>query len=127
MSTVIDYYKSELDEWKHAIIAHTKEIAGLEKKLAVAIRRNYVKGIGAKVEMQLSMVNKISGIFLTLQSEIQQQENLLKAESKQVTADKSRETQQSQRVLRINMQAAEKEYIDVKFSCHDFLSGTLKN
>jgi hypothetical protein len=127
MSTVIDYYKSELDEWKLAIIAHTKEIAGLEKKLAVAISRNYVKGIGTKVETQLSMLNKISGIFQTLQLEIQQQETLLKTEDKQFTADKLRNSKQSQHVLRINMQAAEKEYIDVKFSCHDFLSGTLKN
>ena len=126
-TTVSTYYADELIDWDSSINYHNKEMDEFEERLDEVIRRNSIVDIARKVESHRTQLTRISGKFSTLQSEIQQQEAALKTDSTLVEdASISKETESRQNKLRHNMQAAEKEYVDVKFDCYNFLSGILK-
>ena len=87
----------------------------------------YYVGIAEKVESQQELLNLASDKFYRLQIDIQQQQEFLKTDSTFIDDSFiSEETEKKQTELRKQMQLMEKECIDVKFNCYDFLSGTLK-
>jgi hypothetical protein len=99
----------------------------LERKLGEVIRRNSIVGIAEKVEAHQDLLNGLSDRFYKLQIEIEQQEAALKTDSTLIDDTLINDkTEKQQAELRRKMQAAVKEYIDVKFDCNNFLSGTLK-
>ncbi|MBX9781721.1 MAG: hypothetical protein K2X48_00370 [Chitinophagaceae bacterium] len=126
-TTIAAYYSDELTGWNEAILFYNEEVDELEQKLEEVIRRNSIQGIAEKVETHQALLNHTSEKFYRIQLQIQQQEAALKADSTLLddTAIKN-ETGQKQNDLRREMQAAEKEYIDAKFECYNFLSGILK-
>jgi hypothetical protein len=84
-------------------------------------------GIADKVEARQTRINGSLDTFRKLAFEIEQQEAALKTDNTLIEdAQINNETEKRQEALRARMQAAEKEYIDVKFDCYHFLSGTLK-
>jgi hypothetical protein len=128
-TTILEYYTGELAEWSHDVNLHLDEMDQLEDKLTAVIRRNSIPGIAGEVEKHLQHLEKITGILQTLQYNIKEQETLLHSYSaKPIKEDALKnDIENKQAVLRLNMQAAEKEFIDVKFGCYDFLSSTLKS
>lgn len=125
-TTIAAYYTDELADWNDAISFYTGEIEEMENKLGEVINRNTILGIAAKVEGEQEMLNRVSDTFYRFKMEIAQQEALLKTNSTLVdNSFISNETESRQHDLRRKMQAIEKEYIDVKFECYNFLSGTL--
>jgi len=126
-NTIAEYYTDELLDWNKSIIFYNHEMNEFTLKLGDVIRRNSIVGIAEKVEAHQTMLNRLSEKFYKIQSEIQQQETALKTDSTFIdnTLIKN-ETENRQIELRRKMQSAEKEYIDVKFECYNFLSGTLK-
>jgi uncharacterized protein (DUF342 family) len=125
--TIATYYSDELADWSHSISFCNEEITELTERLAEVIRRNSITDIAKKVELQQAALDKVTNLFYKLQMQIQEQETALKTDSTLLDNTLiNDETGKVQDVLRLNMQAAEKEYIDVKFSCYHFLSGTLK-
>lgn len=125
--TIAEYYVDELADWSDAISFYNHEMEGFSTKLEEVISRNSIVGIAEKVEAQQTQINRISAEFHKLQNAIQLQQGALKTNSTLIDNSLiSNETENRQYELRRNMQAIEKEYIDVKFDCYHFLSGTLK-
>jgi predicted RND superfamily exporter protein len=126
-TNIAAYYLEELVDWRSNILRYSREMEEFEKRLEEVIRRNSIAGIAEMVEAQQSLLNKVAVKFHSLQAVIRKQESGIKTDSI-LKDDSSIDTavEQTQAVLRAKMQKAEKEYIDVKFGCYQFLSGTLK-
>ena len=124
----VAFYLDELNEWGDHIDFYHQETEELESRLSALIRRNNVPHIAEKVEQRQEALNRISSLFINLQHEIAELERQLNPSEgtvlSAVRVDDS--TERRQAVLRINMQAAEKAYIDTRYDCHQFLSDILK-
>jgi uncharacterized coiled-coil protein SlyX len=127
-TTLAEYFTDELVEWSCLIAFNNREMGELENKLAEVIRRNTIPNIAAKEEKQQDKLNAVYEKFKRLQKQILRQEAALKTNSTLVDDTLiNPETEKLQNELRRNMQQIEKEYIDTKYECYNFLSGTLKN
>jgi hypothetical protein len=127
-TTIAKYYTDELLNWNDTIIFYNEEMTDLTKKFAEVIQRNSIEGIAEKVEALQDQLNGLSDRFYKLQIQIDQQQQALKTDSTFIdngSIDEKVEERQLQ--LRNKMQAAEKKYIDVKFTCNNFLSRTLRH
>jgi hypothetical protein len=126
-TTIAEYYSDELVDWNDSIQHYNEELDGLETKLEEVIRRNSIIGIAEKVEAHQFLINQVSDKFYALLLAFKKQEDAIRKDS--TFLDDSlidREIENQQADLRRQMQAAEKEVIDVKFDCYNFLSGILK-
>ena len=126
-ATITTYYIDELEDWSHSIDFCNQEIGELTERLTEVISRNSIPDIANKVEVQQAALDKIANTFHKLQLQLQEQETALKP-GNTLKADKLIKdvTVQNQDVLRRDMQAAEKDFIDVKYNCHYFLSHLYK-
>lgn len=126
-NTIAEYYIDELLEWNKSIIFYNGEVEEFTLKLGDVIRRNSIPGIAARVEAHQILFNRLSEKFYKLQMMMKEQEGVLKTDSTLIDDTLiNNETEKRQNELRRKMLAAEKEYIDVKFDCYNFLSETLK-
>jgi|SRR5665647_19035 len=126
-TTISEYYTDELLDWNNSIVFYKNEMDEFTQKLGEVIRRNSIVGIAERVEEHQTLLNKVGDKFYRIQIDIQQQGQALKSDSTLLDNRLiNTETEKRQVELRSKMQAAEKEYIDVKFTCYNFLSGTLK-
>jgi hypothetical protein len=125
-NTIAEYYTDELLEWNKSIIFYNSEVEELTQKLGDVIRRNSIAGIAAKVEAHQTLFNRLSEKFYKLQTLMKEQEAVLKTDSTLIDDTLiNTETEKQQNELRRKILVAEKEYIDVKFDCYNFLSETL--
>jgi hypothetical protein len=126
-TTISAYFAEELYDWNRSVLRYQREMKEFEIRLDEVIRRNSIVGIADQVAVQLSLLDRLSVVFKGLQKTIRQQVTKLKKDSI-LLDDQSIEagTDKTQDELRGKMQAAEKEYVDVKFGCYQFLSGTLR-
>jgi hypothetical protein len=126
-NTIAEYYKDELIDWNNSILFHNKEMQEMTQKLAEVIRRNSIEGIGEKVEAHQALLNHLSDAFYQLQLSIQEQHASLKTDSRLIDDTLvGGETERRQNDIRRRMQETVKAYVDVKFNCYNFLSGTLR-
>ena len=117
----------ELVDWNRAIASYLEELNEFELKLGEVIQRNTIPDIAAKVEDQQNKLNQVSGKFHSLPGLIQQQKIVLKTDNAFIEdALLTAETEKQQNELRRIMQQTEKEYIEKKHECNNFLSGTMK-
>jgi hypothetical protein len=126
-TTIAEYYSDELVDWNDSIQHYNEELDGLETKLEEVIRRNSIIGIAEKVEAHQFLINQVTDKFYALLLECKKQEDAIKKDNTFLDdslIDRKIENQQAE--LRHQMQAAEKEVIDVKYDCYNFLSGILK-
>lgn len=126
-TTIAEYYTDELSDWNDSIIFYNEEMNDLTQKLAEVIQRNSIEGIAKRVEAQQDQLNGLSDKLYMLQIKMDQQQGALKTGSTYIDNGLiDEEIEQRQLDLRQKMLAAGKEYIDVKFTCNEFLSGILK-
>jgi hypothetical protein len=126
-TNIAEYYISELLDWNNAIIFYNEEMEEIEQKLEEVINRNSIVGIADKVELQQTLINEVSDKFYKLQNEIQEQSGTLQSEGKlKDDALISNDYELQQFEIRQKMNKVEKEYIDKKLNCYNFLSATLK-
>jgi hypothetical protein len=126
-TTIAEYYTDELVEWNRVIGFYNHEMDEFELKLAEVIHRNTIPNIAARVEYEQDKLHEVSGKFYRLQDQIQRQEAALKTNSSFIDDELiNAEMEKQQNELRRKMQQAEKEYIEKKHECNNFLSGTLK-
>ena len=126
-TTIAEYFTDELVEWNRLIAFNNQEMNKFKHKLAEVIQRNTIPNIAAKVENEQDKLNIVSEKFNRLQKQILRQEAAFKTDSTLVDDTLvNPETEKRQNELRRNMQQAEKEYIDAKYECYNFLSGILK-
>lgn len=123
-TTISEYYSAELIDWNHAINFYCNEMDELGEKLANIIRRDSIEKIAKKIEDQQHLLNSMAGRFSKLQVEIFYQEKILQKENGALREDGLIDDtlQTTQAVLRLNIQAAEKEYIDIKYGCYNLLA-----
>lgn len=127
-TTIAEYYIAELLDWNNAIIFYNEEMEEIEQKLAEVISRNSIVGIAEKVEFQQTLLNNVSDKFYKLQNEIQEQSSSLQSDGKlKEDALISNDYELKQFEIRQKMNIVEKDYIDKKLNCYNFLSATLKN
>jgi hypothetical protein len=128
MITIATYYFDELTNWNESIIFYENEMDGIEQKLDEVIRRNSVVDIAEKVEAHQTQLNQALEKFYKLLIDIEKQEVALTTNDT-VIEDKAinLKMEKQQTDMRRTMYEIEKEYIDVKFQCHSFLSEILKS
>jgi hypothetical protein len=121
------YYMDEIFDWLNTIDYCNEEKDEIEKKLEEVIGRNSIIGISQKVEHQQDLFDKQFKAFSLIVLEIKYQEKRLKIKDELIADDLiTGEIEIQQSALRERMKLAEKKFIDLKFGCYDFLSGTLK-
>lgn len=126
-TNIAEYYISELLDWNNAIIFYNEEMEEIEQKLEEVINRNSIVGIADKVEVQQTLINEVSDKFYKLQNQIQEQSGTLQSDGKlKDDALISNDYELQQFEIRQKMNKVEKEYIDKKLNCYNFLSATLK-
>ena len=126
-TNIAEYYISELLDWNNAIIFYNEEMEEIEQRLEEVINRNSIVGIADKVEVQQTLINEVSDKFYKLQNEIQEQSGILQSDGKlKDDALISNDYELQQFEIRQKMNKVEKEYIDKKLNCYNFLSTTLK-
>jgi hypothetical protein len=126
-ATIAGYFSDELVDWNRMIAFYHHEMDEFKKKLAEVIQRNSIPNIAAKVEKEQHKLDNVSEIFHQLQVKIHQQQSSLKTDSTLIDDSLIQAgIEKQQNDLRRNMQQTEKEYIDTKYACSDFLSETLR-
>jgi hypothetical protein len=126
-TTIAEYYADELVDWNDSIQHYNEELDNIESKLEEVIRRNSIIGIAEKVEAHMSMINGVSDKFYALLLDFKKQETAIKKNDTFIDDSLiNDDIENQQAALRHQMQATEKEVIDVKFDCYNFLSGILK-
>jgi len=126
-TTITEYYIAELLDWNNSILFYNDEMEDIEQKLAEVIARNSIRGIADKVEFQQTLLTEVSDKFYKLQNEISQQSSSLQLDGKlkdDSFITNTYETKQFE--IRQNIYKLEKEYVDKKISCFNFLSWTFK-
>lgn len=124
--SVSEYYITELADWNRSIDFYDTEIADMEDKLNEIIHQNTIPNLAANTERFLNSMDVQRNIFLVIQHLIQQQETrLYKNDTPEENTEITTETKDEQNSIRDKMQSAEKNYIDAKYGCYNFLSGLL--
>lgn len=124
---ITGYYNEELTDWKRLLEFYEEELGELQQRLGEVVQRNSIPGIGAKTEAQQDLLNNAAESFYTLLPLIQKQQKELTTNSHVIdNAELSIQTEKKQHELRSGMQLAEKNFIDAKYSCLNFLSEILK-
>jgi hypothetical protein len=126
-TTIAEYYIAELLDWNNEIIFYNEEMEEIEQKLGEIISRNSIVGIADKVEVQQTSLNEVSDKFYKLQNEIQQQSASLQSDGR-LKEDSliTNGYELTQFEIRQKMKMVEREYVDKKIICYNFLSEMLK-
>lgn len=126
-TTIAEYYSVELVDWNDSIQHYNEELDNIESRLEEVIRRNSIIGIAEKVEAHQTLINEVSDKLYALLLDFKKQEAAIKKNNTFIDDSLiNDEIENKQADLRHQMQVAEKEVIDVKFDCYNFLSGILK-
>ncbi len=121
------YYEVELTTWLSSIKFYSEQKLIIDTKLDEVIKRNSLIDIAAKVEAHQILLNEIFTKFKKIHKEIDIQFNKIKVNENLIEDDSvTIEMEDSQSELRQRISLIEKEYIDIKSYCYDFLSETLK-
>lgn len=123
---IAEYFLAELISWEQSFEFYKEEIGNLGIQLEEIIQRNSIVDIAAKVEAHQILLNEILDRFNKISVEIYKQKKQLQPISDVIAdSDLSDQIRSQQDDVRILVQNAEKDYIDVKYFCYEFLSETL--
>ena len=125
-SLAAEYYNEELADWNGINQYSIDEILEFEQRLTDIIRRDSIPSVAGPAEHFLQQFEVLQQRFLALQHDVEIQENKLvrdhlPVENKSITD----QIILNQTLLRKKMFQAEKEFLDAKYSCYEFLSGLL--
>lgn len=127
-NTIATYYTEELVSLDEAAGFYADEMLELEARLTELIHRNSIPRLAENAGHFLDLLSKQQQQFLMLQEDIQQQQNNLKENNGLVEDDTfNPDLKASQNAVRNKMFNCEKEYLDVKYACLDFLSGIISH
>lgn len=127
-NTIAAYYAGELLALDEATSFYTDEILELEAKLTDLLHRDSIPQLAENAEHFLDLLSKQQQQFLLLQQQIQQQQNKLKQDHGLIEdKDFNPKTKLGQDSLRRSMFSCEKEYLEIKYNCLDFLSGIISH
>ena len=120
------YYINELDDWKKTIDLQLKEIEESKEWLNEILQFNTVLKLAAKVEHYLNTLLLLQQNLLYIKYNIQTLELKLYKEERPVENEMvTEDLKKHQNELRSKMHRTEKEYLDIKYSCDEFLAETV--
>ena len=121
-TTLAQYFTNELQDWNRTIAFYSAEIDGLTTKLNEVVRRNSIPHIATLAEAQQDKLNAVLNNFYRLQLQFRQQESKLRTDSTLVDDSFVKEDiEDRQKGLRTKMAQAEKECVDIRADCQNFL------
>lgn len=124
---ITQHYLDELENWGESIVFYNSSIEKLQEHLNQIIIRNSIVDIAAKVEVHQLLLEKINAKLNQLKLEIHEQESVLMKDGHLLeNSELTKEIDLQQSDLTTRVKSCEKEFIDVKYYCNEFLSETLK-
>lgn len=124
---ISSYYNDEIKSWIHSIDFYLEEILSLENRLYQIITRNTIVDIAAKTEVHQMFINKSEEKFLILKKNLTNVLKQLSSNGKLIDdklISKSLELKIS--TTGISFRKLEREYVDMKFSCNEFVEEMLR-
>ncbi|MGE5521560.1 MAG: hypothetical protein ACM3VS_16665 [Candidatus Dadabacteria bacterium] len=124
--SIAEYYLEELEDWRNTIHVYLQEIELTQEWLQEILQQNSVIGIAAKVEhfanwAELSKI-KLSELHDKIGSlEMQLYEKDIPLGNELISPGMNSEQKQ----LRFNMSTIEREYLDTKYNCSEFVAESL--
>ena len=126
--SIAGYFKEELTDWKDNIRFNLGDAAKFESRLMEIIQRDGIPGIAGNAERLLNWLETLQETLITLRHEIIVQENAILFNGEPVNNSRvTTDIVTKQNTLRKDMMATERELVDLKFDCYNFLAGMVKN
>lgn len=126
-NSIAEYYLNELYDWKSAIELYLEEIEDAQEWLQSILRFDSVPALSAKVERRLNQLFIARNKFSKIKSDIQSAERKLYKEQIPAGNDAvTEEIRKRHKQLRSEMHETEKDYLDVKFYCNEFLENAVE-
>ncbi|MBL7859335.1 MAG: hypothetical protein JNM57_16705 [Cyclobacteriaceae bacterium] len=125
MEKILDqYFKDELENWLKTLDFYESEIPEFETKLIELTRRNTIPNLAANAEHLLSLFETVREHINSIRKKIHGQEDSIEHHDlHQLDKSRTLRTVTQQNALRHVMQAAEKNFVDTKYSFYNFLAG----
>ena len=125
-TSVAEYYLDELTGWRDSINFHIEEIDESEERLREVLHFNTIPKLAASTEHFLTLLTLSRQNFFSIKNKITELEAKLEEDGRPIGNELLNDNlKRVQKELRINKHSLEKEYLDVKFSCDEFLADTL--
>lgn len=125
-TSIASYYVSELDNWKESINLHFEEMNEADEWLNEIIHYNTVPKLAAKVEHHLNQLMICRQMFDDLNDDILLLENKISIDDRPIAVTAlSEDMVEQQKLLRNNIYKAEKQLLEVKYECNQFLADTM--
>jgi hypothetical protein len=126
VTSIAEYYMEELEDWKNIIALHLHEIDELEEWLNIILQYDTVPMFEAKGEHYLNQFHLFKQNWLKLRKTIETLEARLLTDERPIENKLvSDELKAEQKELRNKMRNIEKDYIDTKYDCDDFVAETV--
>lgn len=121
--TLATYYKEELINWDATIDFYRTESDTLESKLFQLIQQNTIP---QRAEMAEQFLNQLTSLHSQLESVAKQMhrqnDNLQKDDTPINDEAVTEKMKKDQNLLRDKMQTLEKNFVELKYACYNFLS-----
>lgn len=122
-TSIAEYYLDELYDWRTSIDLYVEQISDAEGSLKDIVRFNTIPDLAAKVEHFLSQLFISKQNLLYLKTFVQSFERKLYREHTPVSNESiTEDLKEKQNQLRKDMHSVEKEYLEVKYNCDQFLA-----
>lgn len=126
-NSIAEYYLDELNDWQTAIDLYLEAIDNSEEWLQSLLHFNSVPALAAKVEHYLNTLLLSKEHLRQIKTIILSGERILYKDHVPVDDDiVTEELRDSHRLLRKEMHRAEKEYLDTKYDCDEFLASAIE-
>lgn len=124
--SIAEFYIWELASWKETISFYSDEIDETEKWLKEILQHNTVIHLAETVEHHLNVLDIAKQSFYNLLYEIiSSEEKLLEGQQPAKNEAITDMIKQKQEELRQKMQTQEKEYLNARYLCDEFLAETI--
>jgi hypothetical protein len=126
-TSIAEYYLDELYDWRSAIDLYLEEIDDSEEWLQSILRFDSVPALAAKVEHHLNQLFLSKENLLKIKSSTQSSEQKFFKDQVPVGNDiVTEELKINHKKLREEMHKVEKEYLDIKYDCDEFLADAVE-
>lgn len=120
------HYVSEMDNWKTIIDVYLEEAQETEEFLNEVLQYNTIPKLAAKVEHRLNALHLIRQELLAQRAAVNQLEGDMYKDHMPIGNEMiSWEMEHHLKKLRKKMHKLEKDYLEIKYDCSDFLARTI--
>ncbi|ULQ57751.1 hypothetical protein KJS94_06010 [Flavihumibacter rivuli] len=122
-NSIINHYHEELEDWHNTIEFYSGEIEGFEASLSDLIHSNTIPHLAENAEYFLNQFSGLRSEFGGIGMELAAQEARLEEKEKMEQDVKyASQVTQQQNTLRDRMKTVEQHFIELKYSCQQFLA-----